>query len=938
MAFNPFQRFRKHQKTFFAVMLIVCMFVFILQFGAGDIFSRGMQWFGSYRERGTYLVSLHGTSIYSGDVARLERQRTLASDFLGIIRGNCQQKAQTEDFAILDKIEGIDRQMKIRGLSDNQRFRDLSARLDRQPEQRTQMLNLYRQIFPNFRYIGPDQQLASIGADIRTVESLLQTPGLKTEEMRALGDQICILQTEAWSRDPSRPRDEYYFGGTKKTEDLLDFWLWRYQADRLGIQLTEADVIKAIAAEFNGRPISDDLLKANKSFVNNDLVRAFLSSHQHNRGVHPMTPPELLSALTDEFRVVMAQEALLGAEPGIRAYRGAAVGISHIDHSPSAPTPDQFLDYFRRNQTRLSVAILPLAVERFVSEVKGAPNEEDLKQLFKKYRDQEPSPDRDRPGFKTPRKVRVQYVSGNADLPYYQQAGQVMAVHPGLLRVLMPATLRVPTVGGVGPAWGATALWPLFMRDAIEEEYKTYKIIQNQEPWLDQYFYRGVHEVSVLRPGTIGLAIGQVLINAGLNTGPFPTSISAGASLIGGATIYEERPRRNMLEAHLLALTAIPSPPGALGVSGALRILPWMPDVVDRKTLEGTFFQREVKEQLAPALVRQNLATFEKELRERKRKPEEAAKHVETAIKQFGLESRFRSMKEPRDRYSLGGDPEMQPFRAAFDLATLGRAGKLDFADMFFVTTGTFEPQRWPGFPETYIYWRVEDIKAREPGNLAEVRGQVEAAWRFLEARGQARKRAQGILEALHKLPENKRVDSRDQLVRWLRDYKEEKKLEGINPDDVFELNDVSRLVDARLQPLARGKTYQLYQPPESRIAYPRPNFADQLLQHLQQRGDTVLLSDMPEQYFYVAVLQLRSSPTLEEFASVYANSGTPFGNPLWRDALLVDFADQYRHRFLYQMRLDAAGPDKIDLDGRLKLPVQEEREERRAPMPFEDF
>ena len=45
MAFNPFHSFRKHQKVIFAVMTIICMFVFVLQFGRGltKIFTTSFQ-------------------------------------------------------------------------------------------------------------------------------------------------------------------------------------------------------------------------------------------------------------------------------------------------------------------------------------------------------------------------------------------------------------------------------------------------------------------------------------------------------------------------------------------------------------------------------------------------------------------------------------------------------------------------------------------------------------------------------------------------------------------------------------------------------------------------------------------------------------------------------------------------------------------------------
>src|SRR5579872_3378372 len=79
MAFNPFHGFRKHQKTLFAIMVIVCMFVFILQFGAGDVFSRALNWIGGGRGKGTVVTTLNGTKVYETDLGQLYRERQMAA-------------------------------------------------------------------------------------------------------------------------------------------------------------------------------------------------------------------------------------------------------------------------------------------------------------------------------------------------------------------------------------------------------------------------------------------------------------------------------------------------------------------------------------------------------------------------------------------------------------------------------------------------------------------------------------------------------------------------------------------------------------------------------------------------------------------------------------------------------------------------------------------
>src|SRR5437867_2395294 len=82
MAFNPFHRFRKHKKAVFAGLTIMCMFVFVLQFGKGDAVSRLMEAFGSGKNRGDYVITLNGKKLYQGDLEKLGRRRKAANDYV----------------------------------------------------------------------------------------------------------------------------------------------------------------------------------------------------------------------------------------------------------------------------------------------------------------------------------------------------------------------------------------------------------------------------------------------------------------------------------------------------------------------------------------------------------------------------------------------------------------------------------------------------------------------------------------------------------------------------------------------------------------------------------------------------------------------------------------------------------------------------------------
>src|SRR5579871_4657408 len=97
MALHPFQTFRRNQKTLLAALTIMCMFIFILQFGKGDVLDRMMTFFGAGRQRETTVTKVYGDKVTDQDLARLRAQRDLADN---IMRG----LAGTEHGKLLDDL------------------------------------------------------------------------------------------------------------------------------------------------------------------------------------------------------------------------------------------------------------------------------------------------------------------------------------------------------------------------------------------------------------------------------------------------------------------------------------------------------------------------------------------------------------------------------------------------------------------------------------------------------------------------------------------------------------------------------------------------------------------------------------------------------------------------------------------------------------------
>src|SRR5439155_16480182 len=76
---------------------------------------------------------------------------------------------------------------------------------------------------------------------------------------------------------------------------------------------------------------------------------------------------------------------------------------------------------YKDKRTTLDVGFVKVPVSQFIGQVKDQPSEKELQDLFAHYKNDEPSPERERPAFKVPRRVKVEWVSANADSPVYQK-------------------------------------------------------------------------------------------------------------------------------------------------------------------------------------------------------------------------------------------------------------------------------------------------------------------------------------------------------------------------------------------------------------------------------------------------------------------------------------------------------------------------------------
>jgi hypothetical protein len=941
MAFNPFTWFRKHQKMLIAVTTIFVMFIFILQFGQGDAFQRMLGVFGAARAQGQVVTTLNGSKIREGDLDNVRRRRKLASNFMfrqawdSVPRLlmdllNTDLKTEAKDSPLIGLKALVERAQR-RG---NIPLRDMEQFLGRLPPQ----------FLRQFVVEQTQRELAAINSDLQLLDDLARKPEVRKdpENLRLL-DKIGTalgFQSWAWQHiDAARnlgltfgqamPEDLYFGGGYKRIDDLLDFLVWKHQADRLGITLTDKDVMKEINRDAAGQQLFDPDTRFERAKKVDDFL------HREKE-----TPRELLDALRDEFRASMAQGMLVGVEPGVREYRrlfGAAT-------SPAVGTPGEFYNFYRDQRTTVSVRMLAVPVEKFLDQVKDKPTESELRARFGTFKDKEPSPFSRDPGFKEPRRILVEAVAGSPWDPFYRDQARKQV--EAWKRYSDSAVLAVNRFGAgfhllPGAPFAGTVLsrlMPLAF-DPLGQPYEDYlkkwkegfgEPSLLQEPWLspltddrtDLEKRAGrFHLSSLITPmntaavpdarlgaANVAAALGVLSGWAGRAAAP----LASLNSLYATATYYEVRTSLRLVLSQPPAV-ALGNPLGAAAMAVRLQ-----PDVPTRQQLEPMLLA-SLQDSLAGSLLEQNLSTIRTELQKFRGKPRGGDEYVKKAAKEYHLT--FQSMREPLPLETMVEKVEKKQdlgIGALLDALKEGqgpRSRPQVYVEQLFVqpmgqSPGAYQAQQIPATEkrkQEVLWWRSEDLPARQR-TFEQARELVVRAWKLDRARELARERAYQIEAEI-----NKQKRSPADAVRFLREQEA-----GLGP--LFELEGVAPLVvpQREVHMAVRGDYFN-YRVPEDKLTlmpYPPQDLARQLLT-LEEKGRATVVADQPARTFYVAVLEARDEPNARAFAELYAR--TPRYDTLY-NLFLRERTEDYRRGVLEQLRREAG---KVDKQGRFEVPAE---------------
>lgn len=941
MAFNPFHGFRKHQKTLLAGITVFCMVIFVLQSGLGrgdffGLFDRPMQGRGKSEK----AAVLYGKTVTAEEVVDLQRQRTLAEQYIRTAIGLGQQEVMRRVNGELMSLLKSDENSQ-RAVNQIVFARILAFNTGRQSQQ------WY------FQYV---QQIPQFVAQLQSLQAGFLSAKRETEAylVRQLAE---VIQQDRQML--SQPPGHLYFGGTTTNlQDLLDFKIWLHQADRLGVNLSNKDIGQMIRQEALGQLTGEGL---------NSLERMIENTYRN------LDKETLAKSVGDEFRVRIAKAAMLGFNTRPDPEESYVV--------PSPVTPFECWQFFRAARAESEIALLPISVKHkdFLTEA-GTPTDEELKTLYETGKLFEPTPGLSRPAFRQPERIEVEWVNARVDSPWYQeQAKRALEV--------LKATIQA-TAGFLAPLGGLPAVTdtvtPLVFDLSLIGKYETdAKLRFESASWLDPW-RSNLHEQNLNRAENAVSLVGQAM--AGTTAG----SAALTAPLAYLATGYGfETKDRARIGNELILHGALLTPWSTAGLAFAIspredfRPLAAVRQHVQERLLdglardlihanltklvdelyrlsEGDADRLRKKHNLAqPALIAAAVGEITgaavgadswqtapmvfasqvaaRELKEAQQlaslhflassarlpflaaalrhdeesRPQQVAREfLAKAIPEYRLQHGRTSL--PRNRFNIGDDPGLAPLKQSFGSlpAPPGPDGRERTFDQLFFPDfyNAYMPKRWPrmesqgGFvdpqqpdaiwnvsAEPFLFWKTGYLSPYIP-SFDEAKPQVEDAWRV----DKARKLAQAEAEKLAAEAKKAGPDA-------LRVLKDGSKHSGslINLDHVARYEKpifafASREMD--------GNTYRPYRIPAAKVAFPAVDFLNKLLE-LKDKGQVAVLSDRPETTYFVATLVERILPDEAAFYTDFSRYHAALVSLIEQD---THYRERYREAVVKRLQDDA--------------------------------
>ncbi len=574
-----------------------------------------------------------------------------------------------------------------------------------------------------------------------------------------------------------------YFGTGTKLDELVDFATWRARADRLDIRLTDKGVDEIFYRDIlthAGNENTTFFFQPHKTEVYWEVRQNFQGGVTYNH---------VMDALREELRVRIAQLATVGAQT--EAYLDPSVRLERHMDQRTLLSPLDLWEHHKKNCSSVSIDLVPVLAQDFVKEV-AQPTDKDLKDLFEERKKLKFDPTSPKSGFEIPQRIKVEWISADADLPFYRNPAKAAL-----------ALLTVP------PAWnpGGSAIalatrygaGPLALESALDRNY------QVQRRFLDSYDSAPLNE-----PDFIGPLLGRVgkptpaLAAALVAHQPNPAS-----TVIYQSVLYKghEKELAPFIEAEVKRRLPYYATLVSTAAAGDWMLLRQVLEEGARPqflplSLVRSDFEKQLVTRIASGWVRKNMGIARKALEKLERQEGIRKDAFEELVSQYEQEFGLRRQSTAGfyNRFTIAQAAELQPLRDAFAKVAPGRRTRYldeinqyearvgdrmlredDFARLFFesqephgVARAKYQAKPWPpdvtpklppgmapgieppvqylfkDAPKPFLFWKTEEEHTKIPERLEEVKDRVELAWKIDKSRDQfALPRAKDIAEKL---------------------------------------------------------------------------------------------------------------------------------------------------------------------------------------------
>jgi hypothetical protein len=658
--------------------------------------------------------------------------------------------------------------------------------------------------------------------------------------------------------------------GLQNDRDMIEFMLWRKKAHQLGISYSVDDAKMLVSKEFMGSLKSD--VEARK-----ELREEYKDRY---------TDDLLFKALAAEFEVRTVFSAVLGIQLRPEQTLNAPLVVS---------PPYELFEFYRDKTSGTNYDALRIPVEAFIPQVTQQPTEDELQRLFNDRKDYEPDPAKEEPGFREPRKIKLEWVSVTGEEPYYQKAAKEWLQRTEMLAKSEVRALVVPTIG-MGPvSWAAIVAAPASLKEPLVQEKYQREVVQRHQSrigfgWTGPTTYvlpSDILETSTVQPQNLASVAGGIAGAVGTGNMLLPVNLAYTATLAA-----EQKTR--IKAAMPLVLAGTPGPNGLAKMVAA--------EAVFRKNLPEALpleaYKPELIKELGEAKARELAISDLKKLKESVDKLTETGKSREAAARDLIAEFiKTRGVKtgastELHGEYTIGDDPGLAPLKAVLDdkennpHAMFGMSGPIQFGKSFFwnslrreAATGLYQPEFYPeGAAESalrflssgllpkkdpvFLAWRTADQQGRG-ATYGEAKPRVVEAWKRKKARELAKAEADRLAAEMRNKPgesafliNQNLMDMAAQLQSKSDPRAKDKiktfRIENVAPEQIIsEPGGMSMGLGRMVLPFALRPTKD--------IPYPAEDMGKTLLaERTKPEKTTFVMVDQPKDNYYVTVLERR--------------------------------------------------------------------------------